>query len=373
LPTFLHEHPDWPDFRWNARRIEAHLGALRHRLGLLLGRLQGLALSLRAESTLITLTRDAVATSAIEGELLDPMAVRSSLARRLGLDRGGRASDRAADGITEVLVDATQRFHEPLTTERLFAWHGALFPTGRSGLARIAVASWRRTEMEPMQVVSGPPGRQRVHFEAPPSVHLPREIARFLAWFETPPEVDGVLVAGIAHVWFLTLHPFEDGNGRIARAIADMALARADGSPLRAYSMSAQLEADRPAYYDELEKQQRGSLDVTDWLEWFLASVDRAVDRSESILATVLHKDRVWRRLAGSEVNARQSAVVNRMFEGFKGHLSTSKYARLAKCSTDSALRDIVALVERGILVRNPGGGRSTSYRLVTYEELAED
>lgn len=353
--------------------IAAPLGALRHRLGLLLGRLQGLALPLRAEATLVTLTRDAVATSAIEGDLLDPMAVRSSLARRLGLERGGNvSSDRATDGITEVLVDATQRFCAPLTTERLCAWHGALFPTGRSGLARIAVASWRRPEMEPMQVVSGPPGRQRVHFEAPPTARLPQEIARFLAWFEAPPDVDAVLVAGIAHLWFLTLHPFEDGNGRIARAIADMALARADGSSLRAYSVSAQLEADRPRYYDELEAQQRGSLDITGWLVWFLASVERAVDRSETTLATVLHKDRVWRRLAGGEVNARQRALVNRLFEGFEGHLSTSKYARLAKCSADTALRDVVELVERGVLVRNPGGGRSTSYRLATNEELAE-
>jgi Fic family protein len=333
--------------------------------------MEGLGFELRTEATLSTLTSEAVMSSAIEGEDLDPQQVRSSLARRLGVDIGGytRAS-RAVDGIVEVMLDATRRFDEPLTAERLFAWHAALFPTGRSGLKRITVGAWRNLDSGPMQVVSGPLGRERVHFQAPSSERLDREMTLFLAWFNGPSEIDPVLKAGVAHFWFVTIHPFEDGNGRIARAIADMALAQADGTPHRFYSMSAQIEADRRVYYRQLEVHQRGSLDITEWLAWFLACLDRALGRAEEMLAVVLQKARIWDFANRRRVNARQRAVINRLLEGFEGLLTTSKYAKIAKCSADTALRDIRELLELGVLVQNPGGGRSTSYRLAEPDEL---
>lgn len=369
--TFIHQKPDWPTFSWDTQALSQPLAAVRHRQGRLIGRMEALGFPLRTEATLTTLTADVVTSSAIEGETLNPEEVRSSIARRLGIDVGGYvAASRDVEGIVEMMLDATQRYAEPLTEERLFGWHAALFPTGRSGLQRITVGAWRPTEAGPMQVVSGPIGRERVHFEAPKADRLAAEMKSFLDWFNQSQEIDAVVKAALAHLWFVTIHPFEDGNGRIARAIADMALARADGSKDRYYSMSAQIEAERRDYYAQLESQQRGSLDVTAWLVWFLGCLDRALDRAEQALAVVSYKAKLWQVINRAPVNDRQRKVINRLTDGFQGNLTTSKYAKIAKCSNDTALRDIRDLVERGILIQNEGGGRSTSYRLSTSEEL---
>lgn len=369
--TFIHQKPDWPTFSWDTQTLSQPLAAVRHRQGRLMGRMEALGFPLRTEATLTTLTADVVKSSAIEGETLNPEEVRSSIARRLGIDVGGYvAPSRDVEGIVEMMLDATQHYADTLTDVRLFGWHAALFPTGRSGLRQITVGAWRPAEAGPMQVVSGPIGHERVHFEAPEAQRLPGEMKRFLDWFNQALDLDPVVKAALAHLWFITIHPFEDGNGRIARAIADMALARADGSKDRYYSMSAQIEAERRDYYAQLESQQRGSLDVTAWLVWFLGCLDRALDRAERALAVVSYKAKLWQVINRMPVNERQRKVVNRLTEGFQGHLTTSKYAKIAKCSNDTALRDIRDLVERGILIQNEGGGRSTSYRLAASHEL---
>ena len=369
---FIHENTDWPNLIWDSDKLSTELAALRYREGQLVGRMQGLGFVLRQEASLKTLTDDVVKSSAIEGEDLNPDEVRSSIARHLGLDVGGLvSSSRNVEGIVEMMLDATQNFSEPLTSNRLFGWHAALFPTGRSGMQKITVGGWRPSSAGAMQVVSGPYGREKVHFEAPDANRLPTEMAKFLEWFNTPSSTDPVLRAGIAHFWFVTIHPFEDGNGRIARAIADMSLARADKSKGRFYSMSAQIETERKDYYDQLEAQQRGGLDITPWLNWFLNCLGRAFDRAEETLEAVLYKAKLWDKANHNPVNERQRLVINRMLEdGWQGHLYTSKYARLAKCSTDTALRDIRELLETGILLQNPGGGRSTSYRLIKPDQL---
>ncbi len=372
--TYIHEQADWPEFTWDADALTGLLAAVRHRQGRLLGRMEALGFDLRAEAGLVVLTSEVVKSSAIEGEVLNPDEVRSSIARRLGLDVAGLPrAGRDVEGVVEMMLDATRNFGEPLTRDRLFNWHASLFPTGRRGMSRITVGAWRKKESGPMQVVSGPIGRENVHFEAPDAGRLDDEMDRFIAWFNAPAVLDPVLKAGISHLWFVTIHPFEDGNGRIARAIADMALARADGTEDRFYSMSSQIEAERKDYYQRLEAAQRGDLDITRWLEWFLGCLRRAVDGSEETLAAVLHKARVWQRINRHPVNERQRRVINRMLNGFKGFLSTSKYAKLAKCSSDTALRDIRDLVDRGILTQNPGGGRSTSYRLAGLERMESD
>ncbi|RIV77522.1 Fic family protein [Pelagerythrobacter aerophilus] len=370
--SFIHENANWPQFGWNSDVLSPVLAALRYREGQLIGRMQSLGFAFRQEASLKTLTDDVVKSSAIEGENLNPEEVRSSIARRLGLDIGGLVeSSRNVDGIVEMMLDATQRFAEPLTRERLFGWHAALFPTGRSGMQRITVGDWRPEEAGAMQVISGPYGREKVHFEAPTADRLQSEMARFLEWFNAPFSTDPVLRAGIAHFWFVTIHPFEDGNGRIARAIADMSLARADGSKDRFYSMSAQIEAERRDYYDRLETQQRNGLDITPWLNWFLDCLGRALDRAEAILEAVLYKAKLWDKVNHHPVNQRQRLVIDRMLEdGWEGHLNTSKYAKLAKCSTDTALRDIRDLLQAGVLFQNVGGGRSTSYRLAGAGDL---
>ena len=369
--VFIHERPGWPEFRWDSDALSRMLAALRYREGQLLGGMRTLGFDLRAEASLRTLTDDVVKSSAIEGERLDPGEVRSSLARRLGLDAGGLVpASRAVEGVVEMMLDATQNYDQELTAERLFGWHAALFPTGRSGMRRITVGAWRPAEAGPMQVVSGPVGRETVHFEAPVAGRLEAEMSHFLDWFNGPPTIDPVLKAALAHFRFVTIHPFEDGNGRIARAIADLALARADGSKERFYSMSSQIEAERKAYYQRLERQQRGDLDITAWLKWFLECLDRAIVSAEVTLAAVLYKARLWEKANRQPVNERQRRVLNRMLNGFQGHMNTSKFAKLAKCSTDTALRDIRDLLDRGILIRNPGGGRSTSYRLANSDEL---
>jgi len=371
--VFIHEKPAWPTFQWDSEALEPLLAAVRHKQGRLLGKMEALGFDLRTEASLAILTSDVVKSSAIEGESLDPDQVRSSIARRLGVDAAGLPkATRDVEGVVEMMLDATQNFFSELTEERLFDWHSALFPTGRSGMDRIAVGQWRPTEAGPMQVISGPIGREKVHFVAPTANRLESEMRTFIQWFNATSKTDAVLKAAIAHFWFVTIHPFEDGNGRIARAMADMLLARADGTKDRFYSMSAQIEAERKQYYDVLERTQRGDLDVTRWLGWFLECLDRAIDRAEEGLAGVLRKARIWQRINRRPVNERQRTVVNRMLNGFQGFLTTSKYTKLAKCSSDTALRDIQELLERGILVRNPGRGRSTSYSLAEPEKIKE-
>lgn len=371
--AWIHEQPDWPRFHWDENALGTTLVQLRHQQGYLLGRMEHLGFPLQMEASLNTLTSDVVKSSAIEGEQLDREEVRSSIALRLGMNQGGRLpSGRHVDGIVEVLLDATQNYRRALGEERLCAWHTALFPSGFSGLTPIMVGMWRPPSAGAMQVISGAYGRRRVHFEAPAAERLPAEMGEFLAWFEAENALDPVLKAGIAHFWFITLHPFEDGNGRIARAIADMALARADQTPQRFYSMSSQIEAERKDYYAQLERQQRSSLDITPWLDWFLGCLKRAINSAEETLAAVLHKAKVWEQLHPYPVNARQRLILNRMLGDFEGYMNTSKYAKMAQCSTDTALRDITTLVDWGVLVRNVAKGRSTSYRLVTAKELQQ-
>jgi Fic family protein len=329
--------------------------------------MEALGFQLQQEAVLHTLTDDVVTSSAIEGEMLDVQHVRSSVARRLGLDVGGVvAADRHIEGVVEMMLDATRHYDQALTADRLCAWHASLFPAGRSGMRKIRVGAWRDDRTGPMQVVSGPIGRERLHYEGPAADRLEQEMTAFLAWFERAgADTDPVLTAGLAHLWFVTIHPFDDGNGRIARTIADLALARSELSAQRFYSMSSQIRQERAAYYDILERTQMGTLDVTAWMEWFLACLGRAIDGAQVTLAAVLAKARFWQRLGTAPINERQRLMLNRLLVDFEGHLTTSKWATIAKCSSDTALRDILELVERGMLTRNPAGGRSTSYSLV--------
>jgi Fic family protein len=363
--TYIHERAGWPGFRWDHARISASLVDVRHRQGRLIGRMEGLGFQLRAEAVLDSLTEEVLKSSEIEGEMLDRDQVRSSIARRLGLDIGGLTSaDRNVEGVVEMMLDATQGYDRPLTARRLFDWHAALFPTGRSGMSKIRVGAWRDDAKGPMQVVSGPIGKERVHYEAPAADRVRDEMKKFLEWFENDNSTDLVLKAGVAHLWFVTIHPFDDGNGRIARAIADMVLARSEHSPQRFYSMSAQIRQERKSYYEILEATQKGELDITRWLEWFLECLGRAFNRAETILATVLSKARFWESFAAVELNERQREIVNRLLNGFEGKLTSSKWAKLAKCSQDTALRDIEDLIRKKMLVKDAAGGRSTSYSL---------
>lgn len=365
MGLYIHQLDDWPVFRWLPDRIADPLAAVARHQGRFAGRMEALGFQLRADAVLATLTEDVLKSSEIEGEVLDKDQVRSSIARRLGMDIGGLVpTDRDVEGVVEMMLDATQRYDQPLTEERLHAWHAALFPTGRSGMTRIAVGAWRPAEAGPMQVVSGPVGREKVHYEAPAAELLSKEMKSFLDWFEADQGLDPVLKAAIAHLWFVTIHPFEDGNGRIARAIADMCLARSERSPQRFYSMSSQIRLERKAYYDLLESTQRGDLDITQWILWFLGCLDRAFDGAEVILATVLRKAHFWERHRDVPLNDRQRKVLNRLLDGLDGKLTNKKWAALTKTSGDTALRDITDLLKRGILVRDEGGGRSTSYSL---------
>ena len=364
--AFIHQQKDWPDFRWDASSLSLLLGDVRNAQGRLLGRMDGLGLPLRAQANLTTLTADVTKSSAIEGEFLDQEQVRSSIARKLGLNVSGLvASSRDIDGIVEMMLDATQNYQKSLTSDRLFSWQAALFPTGRSGMVRITVGSWRTDESGPMQVVSGAIGRERVHFEAPAAERIPREMEQFLLWLEQDQGIDPVLKAGIAHFWFVTIHPFEDGNGRIGRAIADLLLARSDGMAERFYSLSSQIETERKGYYEKLEACQRGGVDITIWLRWFLECFGRALSGAEGLLDQVLRKARLWERINQCPVNDRQRGVLNRLLDGFEGKLTSSKYSKLANCSPDTALRDIQDLLGRGIMLQSSSGGRSTSYELV--------
>lgn len=363
--TYIWQAPDWPNWRYDAGMLATALAEVSLAQGVLLGRLSDLGMGLRDQACLAALTDDVVKTSEIEGEHLSVHSVRSSIARRLGVDIGALAPvDRHVEGVVELVLDATANSEAPVTQARLFGWHAALFPTGYSGLSSINVAQWRDDASGPMQVVSGPLHRQRVHFEAPPAHRLAVETRRFIDWVNAPPAEPPLVRAGLAHLWFVTLHPFDDGNGRIARAIGDLMLARADGSSQRFYSLSAQIQRERNAYYDILERTQKDSMDVTPWLSWFFETLLRAVQQAHTTLDDVLAKARFWRHWGMQALNARQVKVLNRLLDGFEGKLTSSKWAAIAKCSADTALRDINDLVERGALRKAVGGGRSTSYAL---------
>lgn len=366
--TYIWQASDWPSWHYDLAALAQSLADVSRAQGLLMGRLADVGMALRDQASLSALTEDVIKTSEIEGEQLNVESVRSSIARRLGVDIGALAPvDRHVEGVVEMVLDATANCNAPVTRDRLFGWHAALFPTGYSGLVRINVGGWRDDATGPMQVVSGPLGRQRVHFEAPPADRLQSETDRFISWANSASNEPPLIKAGLAHLWFVTLHPFDDGNGRIARAVGDLFLARADGSPQRFYSLSAQIQRERKAYYDILERTQKQSLDVTEWLAWFLETLHRAVDQAQHTLDAVLAKTRFWQRWAGpgsAPLNERQVKLVNRLLDGFEGKLTSSKWAAIAKCSPDTALRDITELLARGVLRKSSAGGRSTSYEL---------
>jgi Fic family protein len=371
---YIHEHKIWPTFIWNHELITNMVGDIRNRQGRLLGKMESLGFHLRNEAILTTLTLDVIKSSEIEGEILNLGQVRSSVARRLGMKISGLVeSDRHVDGVVEMMLDATQKYNEKLTEDRLFGWHSCLFSDGRIGMRRIAVAGWRRAETDPMQVVSGPVGHEKVHFEAPRAKRLQKEMKDFLKWFNSG-EGDPTLKAAIAHVWFVTIHPFEDGNGRIARAIADMQLTRSEGSIQRFYSMSVQIRKERKEYYRVLEKIQslswrnqetlKKGIDITLWLEWFFACLRRALEKTEDTLSDVLNKARFWEQHTSSDFNQRQTKMLTKLWGEFKGNLTTSKWAKMCKCSQDTASRDITDLVKKKVLKKSSAGGRSTHYVL---------
>ena len=363
---YLWEQEQWPALTWDERRLSKLLGTVSQQQGRLLGKMETLGFDLRSEANLLTLTEDVIKSSEIEGEKLARDQVRSSVARRLGMDIGGLVpADRDVEGVVEMMLDATGKYDEPLTDERLFAWHASLFPTGRSGMPRIDTGSWRDASMGPMQVVSGPIEWENVHYEAPPAKRVADEMACFLEWFERPGDTHPLLVAGLAHLWFVTIHPFAGGNGRIARAIADMALARSENDRQRFYSMSSQIRREHNDYYQVLEQTQKGDVNITRWQDWFLNCLLRAIEGSEDTLGVVTQKARFWDRFVKQPLNDRQIKVLNKLLDGFEGKLTTSKWAKIAKCSQDTAYRDILDLINRGALQKNPGGGRSTSYSLV--------
>jgi Fic family protein len=380
---YIWQASDWPNWRYDLAALAGAMAEVSRAQGLLLGRLADVGMTLRDQASLAALTEDVVKTSEIEGEQLDAASVRSSIARRLGVDIGALAPvERHVEGVVEMVLDATANCHAPVSRERLLGWHAALFPTGYSGLHRIRIGGWRDDATGPKLVVSGPIGRQRVHFEAPPADRLESEITRFLDWVNGESKEPPLLKAGLGHLWFVTLHPFDDGNGRIARAIGDLLLARADGSPQRFYSLSAQIQRERKAYYDILERTQKilpgarvrtspedvpdkGTLDVTEWLAWFLDALRSAVDQAQHTVGAVLVKARFWQRRAGTPMNERQVKLLNRLLDGFEGKLTSSKWAAIARCSPDTALRDINDLLARGVLQKSDAGGRSTSYELI--------
>ena len=364
MSVYIYQLPNWPRFTWKQEQIASVLSDVRHRQGKLIGRMEGLGFNLQAEANLETLTLEVIKTTEIEGEILDAEEVRSSIAQKLGLNIAGvPSSDRHVEGIVEMMIDATNRCEEVLTTDRMFGWHAALFPAGRSGMHKIVTGAWRdNTKDDPMRVVSGAMGKEKIHFEAPEAARLNDEMNQFTNWFNEDVVMDAVIKAAIAHLWFITIHPFDDGNGRIARAIADMQLGRADGTAQRFYSMSAQIRKERKEYYDILETTQKGSLDITGWITWFLQCLGRALAATDQTLGHVLNKARFWEKHTGTSLNARQRLMLNKLLDGFDGKLNTSKWAKIAKTSTDTALRDIQDLIDKQILIKEASGGRSTAY-----------
>ena len=365
---YIHELVGWPEFAWDSKTLAPLLSEVRLHQGLLLGKMRGYGFASQWTATLKVLTEETIKSSAIEGVVLDPENVRSSLARRLGLEVGGRKThkDRYVDGVVEMMLDATQKFKEPLTKERLFDWHADLFPEVRKTRDKFRIGAWRDDSQGLMQVVSGPMGRHKVHYEAPAAARIDSEMRKFLKWLDGNEQQDPLSKAAIAHLWFVTIHPFEDGNGRIARAIAEMCLARSDGSEQRFYSMSSQILEERNGYYDVLEKTQSGSLDITGWLTWFLGCLDRAIEQSSQISDSALEKELFWQDLKKRNVvlNDRQKKVLNKRFSGFEGKLTRDKWMKITKASSRTALRDIEGLIAAGVLEQEEAGGRSTSYRL---------
>lgn len=365
MKTFIHQQDHWPEFTWNSDDFVSLLSEARNQQGRLIGKMETLGFDLRNEAFLDTLTLDVIKSSEIEGEFLNPDQVRSSIARKLGIEIAGSiASDRNVEGVVEMMLDATQNCFEPLTADRLFDWHAALFPTGRSGMHKITVADWRKDTTGPMQVISGAMGKEKIHFQAPDSELLEKEMDQFLAWFNRNKTIDLVIKAAVAHLWFVTIHPFDDGNGRITRALTDMLLAQSDKSNQRFYSMSAQIRMERKQYYELLEKTQKGDLDITNWIIWFLSCLINALKSTDTVLTKVLFKAGFWQKHTNTAINDRQKKLLNKLMDGFDGKLTSSKWAKIAKCSKDSAIRDINDLIEKGILQKEAAGGRSTNYEL---------
>lgn len=365
MSNYIYQQANWPKFFWNNEIITTPLAAVRHRQGLLLGRMENLGFPQRNEAILETLTSDVLKSSEIEGELLDAAQVRSSIARRLGMDIAGLIpADRRVDGVVEMTLEATQNYAKPLTTERLFNWHSLLFPADAAGADRLKIGAWRDDSKGQMQVVSGAIGREHVHYEAPPADNIPAEMASFLEWANQTGGIDPVLRAAMAHLRFVTLHPFDDGNGRMARAIADWALARSENTSRRFYSMSAQIRKERKLYYEMLEKTQKADLDITDWLQWFIACLDRAIEGTEISLSAVFGKEQFWKAYIKISFNDRQRLMLNKILDGFKGKLTSTKWATLVKCSQDTAQRDIQDLIAKDVMRKDAGGGRSTGYSL---------
>jgi Fic family protein len=366
MSSYIHQKKDWPNFTWEDEQLLSLLGQVRHLQGRLLGSMEAVGFELRSEASLEAITIEIIKTSEIEGEILNADQVRSSLARKLGMERAGLVpSNRDVDGVVDLLVDAINNYDQVLTEDRLFSWHASLFPTGRSGMYKIIIGDWRDDSTGPMQVVSGAMGREKVHFEAPAAERLPEETQRFIDWLNNENELDLVLKAGIAHLWFVTLHPFEDGNGRITRALTDMLLTKSDDVPQRFYSMSAQIRIQREEYYAALEKTQKGGLDITDWLAWFLECLLNALKSSSLIVDQVMNKHQFWLEHSDKVLNHRQIKMLNKLLEDFIGKLTTKQWAKMMKCSHDTALRDIQSLIDLGILKKEKDGGRSTNYELV--------
>jgi len=362
---YIYQHPNWPNFTWDQTKIIYLLAEVRHLQGRLLGHMNGLEFALREEATLKTLTQDVIKSGEIEGERFDPEQVRSSIAIKLGIEiEKTPVINRDIEGVVEIMLDALRNYDLPITKNRLFDWHAALFPMGRSGIQRITVGNWRNEQSGPMQVISGPLGRERIHYEAPGFEGLELEMEQFIDWLEKENSIDLVLKSALAHFWFVTIHPFDDGNGRIARAIADMILARSEKSRQRFYSMSSQIQQERNSYYNILEKTQKGNLDITEWIEWYLKCLKRAILYSEDMLDNILFKAKFWEAHSTFSFNPRQKFVINKLLDNFEGKLNTSKWAKITKCSQDTALRDINDLLQRGILFKDNAGGRSTSYSL---------
>ncbi len=360
---YIYEHQNWPEFKWESETILPLISAVRYQQGIIVGKMGALGFELKNQANLEMLTLDILKTTEIEGELLNPEEVRSSIARRLGLEISGLVtSDRTVDGVVDMMLDATRNFSEELNKDRLFSWHNSLFAAGYSGINKIIIADWRDDATGPMQVVSGPIGKEKVHYRAPAAEKCDQEMQLFFAWFNNNQDIDLVLKAGLAHLWYITIHPFDDGNGRIARAITDMVLAQSDRQLYRFYSMSTQIRKERMKYYEILEKTQKGSLDITEWLEWFLNCLLNSLEASETILGKVIFTHNFWLQHATKIDNDRQRKVLNLLLDGFDGKLNTSKWAKICKCSQDTALRDIKDLMNKQVIYKLPGGGRSTSY-----------
>lgn len=365
---YIYNNPNWPNFEWNSEKLLPLLSLVRNKQGLLIGKMSVLGFDLRNEANLQILTQEIVKSTEIEGEVLDKEQVRSSVARRLGLEISGLVnSERNVDGIVDLMLDAITNYDKELSKERLFSWHASLFPEGRSGMYNIKAGSWRDDSTGPMQVVSGALGKEKVHYQAPPAETLEKEMQQFIRWFNLNQKEDFVLKAAVAHLWFVTVHPFEDGNGRISRALSDMLLARSDEQTNRFYSMSTQIRKERNSYYEILEKTQKGAMDITNWLEWFLNCLLHSIENSEKLLEKIIFKHSFWIKHTGLTINDRQRKVLNLLMDDFEGALSTTKWAKIGKCSQDTALRDIQDLMEKGILMKSPQGGRSTNYELKSH------